>query len=203
MTTRFLDLPFILKRHSMEKLIPTLLVLPAMAASATLFIYDGFSAGGTTPVVDQYQTSPASTNGSNNSSLIGQNPTALGFSTCAWENISAVAGVVHPRAIDTGLSYTDGSGNTLITTPGGADIFRNGTSSDSTPANQFKQANRTTTGVGFPGSSVYVTGLFQFGAVSLAPGSRAVWSWSPRARVETGTTSWASTPRAILWRARF
>lgn len=113
----------------------TLLALAAMTsqAHAVLYIYDGFSAGGTTPVAGQYQTSPDSTNGTNNNSLVNQGPATIGFNAGVnWAlataaptvGATAVAAGIYPQALSTGLNYSDNSGNTLVTSEGAADWHR-------------------------------------------------------------------------------
>ncbi|MCC5807463.1 MAG: PEP-CTERM sorting domain-containing protein [Opitutales bacterium] len=146
----------------MKKLIPLLLCVPAAFASATIFIYDGFTGGGENPGPGEYQTAPGSTNGTDNNALNGQNPAALGFGTGEWTNVDTMAGTVHPRAIDGGLTWSDNSGNSLVTSPGAAEIFRSGTQDGTQYSSQFKRARRDTVGIDGPSGEFYLSALFQF-----------------------------------------
>ncbi|MCC5851030.1 MAG: PEP-CTERM sorting domain-containing protein [Verrucomicrobia bacterium] len=135
------------------------------ALQADLLLYDGFAAGGENPGSGEYQTEPNSTNGTNNNALHGQSPSALGFSTNdEWRNLDTVAGTVHPRAINNGLTWSDSSGNSLITSPGAAEIFRSGTQSGADYNAQFKRATRKIVGIDGPSGEFYLSGLFQFKA---------------------------------------
>jgi len=138
--------------------------LMAGAADAAILFYDGFAAGGATPAAGQYVSSPASTNGLDNSSLVrsiadtgnGQAPTALGFSTAGWRTGDGVSSAVHGRISSTGLNYTG-----LTTAAGSVDIFRSGSSASA----QTKNYNRAvTTGLGVGATQLYFSALMNFDA---------------------------------------
>lgn len=94
-----------------------------------LIAYDGFEAGGATPGTNQYET--GTSYGSPGDALVAgvgpytmQGPTTKGFSASApWQNGSFLANgggfasSVYYQAVDTGLSYSDGT-NQLITADG-------------------------------------------------------------------------------------
>ena len=110
----------------------------SLQAGATLLLYDGFAAGGEFPGAGQYQSSPASTNGSNNDSLFGQSPELTGFdggNDWGGVPVNNFAATVYPRVNNTGLTYQD-----LVTTPGSVEIFRDG----STSGDSFKRISRNT-----------------------------------------------------------
>jgi len=102
-------------------------------AEAVLYIYEGFSAGGLTPGAGQYQTTPNSTNGTDNNSLVNQGPATTGFSAGTnWAlatatptaGTTAVAAGIYPQALSTGLNYSDTLNNSLVTSMGSADWHR-------------------------------------------------------------------------------
>lgn len=105
------------------------LASPAMAQLA----YDGFAAGGPTPNTanGEYLTGTASTNGTNNDSLVGQGPTLTGFSGTWTSSDGSFANFVYPRVENNQLTYTDASNRQLITTPGQVNLFRDSGSSTS------------------------------------------------------------------------
>ncbi|MEX0653462.1 MAG: PEP-CTERM sorting domain-containing protein [Phycisphaeraceae bacterium] len=135
------------------------------AAYADLLVYDGFAAGGETPGAGQYQSQPDSPNGTNNDSLIGQGPDALGFdSVDNWagdvDDGDQVAGSVYPRINDAGLTWSDNSGHSLVTTAGALEIFRDGTGSSAT----IKGYDRNTDGTDAADLNgvMWASVLFQF-----------------------------------------
>ncbi len=158
-----------------------------VASDAAILFYDGFSAGGTAPGAGQYVSSPASTNGANNDSLIrstgvvpsvgnGQMPATTGFSTAVgtggWRSDEGVNASVYGKVTSTGLSYTG-----LSTQAGAVDISRTGSSGDATLA-QLKNYNRATTSLGSGATSLYFSALMQFdagvrGQVGIVQGSIA------------------------------
>ena len=115
----------------------SLMVLAVPAASeAALVAYDGFEAGGASPGAGQYETGTgfvgsgsgapgdALHNGNNNSG-VGQGPATTGFSTASPWSISGLptaqtgfASTVYYQTNPAVMSYTDGSGNTLVTADG-------------------------------------------------------------------------------------
>ncbi len=105
----------------------------AASAEATLIAYDGFST---------YVTSPASTTGANNNSLVGQHPVLSGFADAAlWtiaEGNTAVTSAVYPRASSTGLTYS-----TLPTAGGRAEWWRSTTGTYA--KNLYRTASTTDT----------------------------------------------------------
>lgn len=96
-------------------------------AQAALIAYDGFAAGGTAPVPSgTYVSSPNSTNGTDNNSIINQGPALTNF-TGNWTGGTWSANV-YPRMESTGLTYPG-----MTVTAGLVDIQRSGgTASTST-----------------------------------------------------------------------
>lgn len=107
-----------------------LLAVAAVAATpaftfADLIAYDPFAAGGSTPAAGQYRTSPASTTGTNNNSLVGQGPALTGFNAGTNWTGGGLGAAVYPAARDAGLTYPG-----LASVPGHADFFRIPTSTN-------------------------------------------------------------------------
>ncbi len=128
------------------------------ASDAATFLYEGFPAGGTTPAAGEYQSAPVSTNGVDNDSIQGQGPASgIGFNAGANWAGSPVASVIYPRVLNTGLSYTDTMGNTLITTDGAVDWHR-GTSTNTDSKRETRATNLSPS---LP-NTAYFSGLFQF-----------------------------------------
>ncbi|MCC5848106.1 MAG: PEP-CTERM sorting domain-containing protein [Verrucomicrobia bacterium] len=156
----------------LKPFIPSLAVLMVAAqASASLLAYDGFLAGGEFPAANEYQSEPASTNGTNNDALHGQAPDRLGFSTeNAWVNQDSVAASVYPRVNSTGLTWTNQTGTeSLITTAGALEIFRSGSASGGQTKGVRRNAIPTTGGLG---DTFYMSGLLQF-----SPGTAGSMRW--------------------------
>ena len=127
-------------------------------AFASLFIYDGFSAGGENPDTSagQYQSEPDSTDGSNNDSIMGQGPNTVGFSTGDDWDVDAVSSNVYPRINNTGLNYTDSNGLSTVTQEGAVEIFRSDTFSAA------RTATRELSGVTTSSDGFWMSGLLQF-----------------------------------------
>jgi len=136
------------------------------SASGALLLEDGFAAGGATPGAGQYQSSPASTNGTDNDGLIGQGPGLTGFTSgLNWSPGGGTQGqyanVVYPRVNDSGLDYAAGL-DQLITSDGSAEIFRSSTSSNTGDKGASRLTNLA--GQALPNEGIYVSALFQFTA---------------------------------------
>lgn len=143
----------------------TLISLVSSSSAAVLY-YDGFVAGGAGPVSGlAYISSPDSTNGINNNSLVrsvdatvnGQMPATPGFSTGTlggWKTLSGMAATVYGRVQGTTLTYSG-----LNTGSGSVNIFRSGSNS----AEQTKTITRDfATNLGSTASSLYFSTLVNF-----------------------------------------
>ena len=142
------------------------LALGASSASAALLIEDGFAAGGTSPGTGEYQSDPASTNGTNNDSIAGQSPDLTGWDNAdAWSDGGGFRDDLYGQIADTGLTYTDANNNVLDTTAGHLRFLREinasvtrSTSRDTTLNGPMTNHTPQTTGV-------YIAQLIRFDSV--------------------------------------
>ena len=135
-------------------------LVTAGGARAALLAYDGFEAGGLTPGAGQYQTTPASTNGLDNNSLVNQGPAlSPGFTGGVdWGAVGGgMASFTYFRAGGGGLGYTDTAGNVLDTTAGQVTIFR-----DSAGSYTHKRVLRSSNDSGQKPATMYFSGLIEF-----------------------------------------
>ena len=137
-----------------------LVLAMAGGARAALLAYDGFAGGGAAPGAGQYRTTPDSTNGTNNNSLVNQGP-ALSPGFSGGDDWSAVGGgmasFTYFRAGGGGLGYTDTAGNVLDTTAGQVTIFR-----DSPGSYTHKRIIRSSNDSGLKPETMYFSGLIEF-----------------------------------------
>jgi hypothetical protein len=144
----------------------------AGSAQATLVAYDGFSS---------YVTSPATTTGSNNNSLLGQGPALTGFASSApWtlvEGSGAATNAVYPRASTAGLTYS-----TLPTSGGSAEYYR--TTAGTYAKNLYRTAATADTG-----SVQWASFLLNVPANTVADASVGLsWTSGNRVGVSVSTT---------------
>ena len=142
----------------MKKMILGVVVLVSLMVQAEMKIYDGFAAGGSTPATGQYVSDPATTTGSNNDSILGQDPVLTGFDAGdQWISGDSVSTDLYPRIDDTGLEYTDGNGNKLLTNPGGLDISSGSSNGD------FEVRRPTNISGALPNAGIFFSAIIQFG----------------------------------------
>lgn len=147
-------------------LVVSAFALGSSIASASLLIEDGFAAGGTTPGTGEYQSDPASTNGTNNDSIADQSPDLTGWnSTDNWSGGGGFRSDLYGQIADTGLTYTDASNQVLDSTAGHLRFNRGITHS---VARSTQRSTASGLKGNLPNSGVYISVLLQIDVIGTA-----------------------------------